>query len=233
MRKIRGHTLDEFLFMVCLSNVGQLLKISSRQTRRMDAEVISRSALVFLVATWESFIQTVAKRAFEATLEHATSPQVFPDKVLVLASRKLREDKDERSVWELADSRWKKVLEGHQEEILRRHTGPFHSPTSENIDSLFQSLLGLKGVSRHWKWRGMTAARARVRLDQLVVLRHQIAHGVHARELIRKSTVESYTHFVHRLAVSLRNALASHLKKQTGKRIWDRLAYRGQIGELS
>ena len=233
MRKFRGHTLGEFMFMTCISEVGQLLKISSRQKRRSDAEVINRSALVFLVATWETFIQTVAEQAFKEMLEHATSPQMFPNKVLAVASRKLQEDRDDRGIWILAGSGWKKVLEDHQKEILQRHTGPFHSPMSENIDSLFQAVLGLKCVSSYWKWRGMTAVRARVRLDQLVKLRHQIAHRVHTREEIKKSTVESYTHFMHRLAASLHNAVASHLKKQTGKRIWGHVVYRGNIGELT
>lgn len=107
------------------------------------------------------------------------------------------------------------------------------TPSPQKIDALFERVLGIKAVSRFWRWRGMTADRARRRLGEVLTLRHQIAHKARVKRRVRRSTVVQYLHLVHRLAVCLYNTVAPHVAKQTGRPVPPRLKYRGRIGELS
>jgi hypothetical protein len=108
------------------------------------------------------------------------------------------------------------------------------TPSPQKIDALFEKVLGIKAVSQSWKWRGMTADRARRRLEEILALRHQIAHKARVKgQVVRRSTVVQYLHFVHRLAVCLYNTTALYIAKRTGRVAPRRLRYRGRIGELS
>lgn len=219
--------------MVHVAEVERLLDISARQRRSSDAEVINRAFVVFLMAVWQTYVEAVANYAFTNMLDHARSPAVFPNRMLVLVSKVLRESKDERDVWKLAGPGWLSVLQTHRQRILDDLTGTFSTPSPANIDSLFEKLLGIKMVSQSWKWRGMTADRARHKLEEILDLRHQIGRTARSKTRTQRSTLIEYVHFVHRLAVCLHNTAAFYLAKQTGSTLWPRMKYRGKIGELS
>jgi hypothetical protein len=59
--------------------------------------------------------------------------------------------------------------------------GGLVEPQSPQIDALFSSALGLRELSAAWYWSGMSATRARSKLDELIVLRADITHGVAPR----------------------------------------------------
>lgn len=107
------------------------------------------------------------------------------------------------------------------------------TPNSRKVDDLFEKAIGLKNVSQYWRWRGMTAARARTRLNKILELRHEIAHKGRAKARFQTAVLLSHVHFVHRLAVCLYNAAASHIAQQTGQKIRARMRYRRVIGALS
>src|ERR1700722_16578051 len=81
----------------------------SDPSRESRFEVLHRAAIVFIAACWESYVEDVATEAFDFLLMSAATPEVFPYKVKVLASKELLEQKDERRVWELVTG-WKDVL---------------------------------------------------------------------------------------------------------------------------
>jgi hypothetical protein len=124
-----SHNMDE---------VGRLLDIHQKLTgsgpgRRHNVEVLNRSALVLTVACWEAFIEDLAESAFDFMLRHAKKPTVFPNRVLALASKKLREHRDESKVWDLAASGWRSVLRKHRQAVLRRYIGSFNTPRPKQV----------------------------------------------------------------------------------------------------
>lgn len=46
--------------MIHVREAEHLLKISARQRRRSDAEVINRAAVVFLVAVWQTYVEALS-----------------------------------------------------------------------------------------------------------------------------------------------------------------------------
>lgn len=61
------------------------------------------------------------------------------------------------------------------------------TPNSKKVDDLFEKAVGLKNVSQYWRWRGMTAARARTRLNKILELRHEIAHKGRTKARLQKA----------------------------------------------
>jgi hypothetical protein len=213
-----------------LKEVERLLEIHTKIAgstvgAKHKVEVLNKSGIVLLVACWEAFIEDLAEVSFRLQLRRAKRPEIFPSKVLALASKKLREDKDERRVWDLAGDGWKTVLRDHQDQVLKRYIGNFNTPKPKQIDELFSSLIAVPKVSKKWSWHRCTPAKARARLDKLVTLRGAIAHRVSAPRSVRKSDVEYAASFIGRLAVATHNAVNTSLSTRLGHPPWQEYIY--------
>ena len=220
-------TLPEFVevFRANFGDVKRLLEIHNElggdgPGRRHNLEVVHKSAVVLLVACWEAFIEDMATAGFSFLLENANDHKAFPDTVLIQAIKPLREKKDDREIWKIADTGWKSVLEVHREQILKSHVGKLNTPKPDQIDSLYNKLLGISKISNSWKWSGMSSEHARDKLVKLVELRGSIAHRVGTSEPVRKAVVDDYIMFLRELCVMTSNDCRSHLLERTGKSPW-------------
>ena len=213
------------IFQENMNEVNILMNIHERLTgrqpgRRYGVEVLNKSAIVLITACWESVVEDLAGDGFDFLLEKATSPDKIPMKVRVLASRGLKEDQDETKVWNLAADGWKDVLKDHKEHMLRRFIGTFNTPRAENVDNLFDNLIGLNKVSSSWYWGRITVTEARGKLDSFVTRRGEIAHRVMTARSVAKTTVRDYQNFVYRIAVLTSNRVAGHISRLVGDRPW-------------
>jgi len=193
--------------------------------RRAGLEVLNKSAIVLLVACWEVYVEELAKQSFDLLLREAPDANVFPAKVLALVALELKKKEDERAIWSLAGDGWKAVLKQHSEHVRRRHIGRFHTPDTKQVDGLFEALLGLKGLSNGWSWQGMSAPTAASKLDELITLRHEIAHQVKTTKPVHKVTPAQYSHFVMRLAGVCSNQVGAFLQQRIAKEPWITVKY--------
>lgn len=200
-----------------------------RAGRRHSVEILNKSALVLLVACWESFVEDVAKLGFEFLLKEATRPDIFPASVLALSVKSLREDKDHRKIWQLAGDGWKTVLVAHKQNVLKEYAGKLNTPRPKQVNDLLERMIGLKGVSNQWKWRGTSASQACRKLDELVTTRGEISHRVRAGKYVRKEYVLQTANFIQRLAAITSNRVARHIQEQVGKEPWPERSFKGTM----
>lgn len=233
-RKRRGRPPQAKHLDTLLSNLAEVRRLMEIHATiagpsvgaKHKVEVLNKSSIVLLVACWEAFVEDLAEVSFRLQLRRAKSPDVFPSKVLTLASKKLREDNDERRVWNLAGDGWKTVLRDYQEQVLKRYIGNFNTPKPKQIDDLFASLIGVSKVSKKWSWHKCKPAKARARLNKLVMLRGAIAHRVSAPRSVLKRDVKRAASFVERLAVATHNAVNTSLRVRAGYSPWREYEYR-------
>src|SRR5687767_6436538 len=88
--------------------------LARKETRTSQWAVLHKSAVILLVACWEAFIEDLAQAAFEAMLDGASSPSIFPNAVLAKAADTLVGAEDRRAVWALAGDGWQSVLRAHR-----------------------------------------------------------------------------------------------------------------------
>jgi hypothetical protein len=218
-----------------IENANEVIKLiglhvaitGTKQGRRHGVEILNKSALVLLVACWESFVEDVATLGFEFMLEEAKAPDIFPSSVLTLSAKSLREHSDQRKIWELAGDGWKGVLEKHRQTVLKEYAGKLNTPRPKQVNELVEKMLGLKGLSNQWKWNGMPATQACKNLDELVSTRGEIAHRVKAGEYVRKEYVKQTALFIQRLAAITSNRVAEHIQIQVGKEPWQQMRFMG------
>jgi hypothetical protein len=196
--------------------------------RKNEVQVLHKSAVVLLVACWESYIESVVSDAFDFMLENSPSHEVFPTSVLVKSIKELRVDKDERKIWTIADQGWRDVLIKYKDQNLKKEIDYFHVPRPANIDDLFERIIGLEKLSRNWTWRGQTNIETITTLNSLIDLRGSIAHKIKVDEAIQKQDVIYYLNFINNLTVSTNNTVSKYVEKRIGIKPWDKLTYKVQ-----
>lgn len=213
------------LFRENVAEVDRLLKIhslisGSEPGRKHHVEVLNKSAIVLLTATWESYIEELAKNSFTFMIQNAENHKNIPNKVLTLAVKEIRSSKNDLDVWKIAGNGWKTILDEYKNEVIKKHVDSLNSPKSHNVDELFESILGLKGISKNWYWKGMSNAQCIKKLETLIEIRGDIAHTVQTASSVTKSVVIEYTKFLKRIATISHNRCNEHLEEISGSKPW-------------
>lgn len=213
-----------------LGDITRLLELharvaSERGGRHATLQVLDRSAVVLLVACWEAYVEDLAVASFDWLLNRCDVAKAFPSRVRARASKHLRDSKDELAVWELAGDGWRGVLSKHRDESVQSVIGTFNTPRTAQVDTLFDSLLGMGRISSAWRWPAMPVQKARERLDQLVTMRGDIAHRVRHTRPLRRPEVDRSVEFINRLAIQSHNAIVSHLGRMAGASPWASTKY--------
>ncbi len=201
-------------------------KISGKKPgNRASVNVLNKSGIVLLVACWEAFVEDLAEASFNHLLKKAATHDVFTEKVRALASEYLLSSLDKRKIWDLAGEGWKKVLTEHKLSVISKYLGRFNTAKIEPIDELFENLIGMKSVSKHWHWQGTTNENICSRLDKLITLRGEIAHRVRSKNTVLKADVESALELIQNLAAIMSNRVRSYLFLRTRSFPWGGVKY--------
>lgn len=208
-------------FVSNVMEVDRLLEIHAMATspgpgRKHAVEILNKSGIVLLVACWEAFVEDLASNALRLLLEKGNDHSVFSDEVL----ERIGSKHQGKNAWLLAGDGWKSVCVNHLKDVLAKTTGNLNTPKAQQVDELFEKVLGLKEISKRWSWKGRTVAASREDLDALVTLRGSIAHRVKATRNVRKKDVTDARDFISRLAVKSHNAVTSHLATRLGTNVW-------------
>jgi len=206
------------------SNVAEVKRLVSIHTqltghgpgRRYDVQVLNKSAILLVVATWESFIESLVLTSASFLVDHLNDISQVPKELKSSISHRLKIDKHNEAIWLLAGNGWKEQLLVEAKERI----GRLHTPVAHNIDNLLCNTLGISLLSSHWHWPGGTNMNVVRRLQSLLDLRHEIAHGVKTSRSVTKKYVQDSNTFVIRLAAISSNQLRSHLHAVTGEYPW-------------
>jgi hypothetical protein len=181
-------------------------------------EVLHRAAVVLIAACWESYIEDVATEAFDYLLDRAPTPDTFPAKVKVLASKELFEERDARRIWQLVTG-WKDLLQAHRDEIVTKSLKGFNTPKTRQVKELFSDLLDLD-VTSNWVWKDMTFEQAGTLLDEHMIIRGNIAHRTRHSTRVQKRTAKAFLKHVALLVEKTDETVEHHLRRLTGEAPW-------------
>ena len=214
-----------------LDKVQELVEIhgkiaGTKKGRKSGVETLNKSCIVLLTACWETFIEELIGSAFDYLIDNAQTHDIIPFSVLTKASNDLKNDKDARKVWSLADNGWKTVMKKYKNQIITKELDYFHVPRPKNIDDLYEKLIGLEEVTKYWKWKNMNNASVIKTLNDFIDLRGEIAHKLKSSRNVLKRDVEYYTNFINCCGVILHNTTSAQLEVLTGKSPWTAYSYK-------
>lgn len=191
--------------------------------RKHDVAILHKSAIVLLVACWEAFVEDLAGTALGFAIDNAKDYKKFPAEVLNRVASKYQGPR----AWDLAGDGWTRALRDNMKEVLAKTTGTLNTPKTEQVNELFEKVIGLKNISSYWSWPGRPAKQSEAQLDALVTLRGSIAHRVQSARTVRKKDVLDANDFLHRLAVRSHNEASTYLERMVGAAPWALYRFHG------
>ncbi|MDA3886394.1 MAG: MAE_28990/MAE_18760 family HEPN-like nuclease [Candidatus Delongbacteria bacterium] len=210
-----------------LKDIAKLMQLHKKEGgtsrgRRYDLEVLNKSAIVLITSYWEAYCEDIAAEAVEHIVKYAKDADKLPKDLKKGIAKKIKADPHELAVWTLSDKKWKEYLKKNLlNELQDNRNRKLNTPTTENIENLFKSAIGLIDISKSWKWSNkMTINRAKVKLDKYVKLRCEIAHRGKLSKSVTKSEVKDYLKFIKQIAGKTGGKINTYLKQHVGKPLW-------------
>ncbi len=170
-------TFARLNFEAAMRDVARLVQLHDAGVRERrgppspDLEVFKRAGLILAVTAWESFVEDTLTSAFKNRLRSAKTPKDVLETFHAVAHSWLSQPRRPPELVAWTGDNWKSMLgERADQEVAELNT-----PNSANVARLTRRLLG-QDVTSHWFWPGTSAASAKARLDQVIVLRGKLVH---------------------------------------------------------
>lgn len=107
-------------------------------------------------------------------------------------ARDLADDTNALAAWKLAGDGWRSVLVSRLESLQETHNRKLNTPNTRQIDDFFHRTLGIEKISDSWHWTNMSAHRTAKKLDEYLIVRHEVAHRGNAASTIWQYDVNEY-----------------------------------------
>ncbi|MCY4596948.1 MAG: HEPN domain-containing protein [Bryobacterales bacterium] len=208
-------------------DIRRLLAIHTQLNRptdtiALDLEVLNKSAIVLIVAFWESYCEDIAAEALAHIVEYSDLSEVLPENLKKQIATELRKHDHQLEVWRIADQGWKTYLGDRLEQLRETRNRRLNTPKTQNIDELFGSTLGIDRISNCWKWKsGLSCQESTNKLDDLVKLRGVIAHRGISHNKVTRRLVIDYFRFIKAMAARTGGRVNTHVKGITGVPLWE------------
>lgn len=167
-------------FITNLDNALQLVTIARGIADPNSQQLLYRSAVVLSVAHWQNFNEELLKKYSKLINDYSKSSNNLPDIVRqeigswIYLNHGIDKDplKSKKLIWEFASGLWKRYYQVFAQE----KTGQLNTPNSKNLIAVYTSILGIKNINVHWV-NQITVYNPVQALDQILIRRHEIAHG--------------------------------------------------------
>ncbi|WP_127846974.1 MAE_28990/MAE_18760 family HEPN-like nuclease [Caulobacter sp. FWC26] len=209
-----------------VKDVERLLQLHTQlggkgKGRRYGLEVLNKSAIVLITAFWEAYCEDIAAEGLEHIVKNAKSADALPKSLKKQIAKELKEDKNEISIWDISDDKWRAFLTSRLGKLQESRNTTLNTPKSYNINKLFDDAVGITDIASNWKISPKTDAKAAAdKLDRFVTLRGNIAHRGVDEASVKKKSVDDYLKLVKALAGKTGGAVNRHVKSVTGATLW-------------
>lgn len=216
-QKNRQLRVDDVIIMANI--IDDMRNFDVEQPNRKKA-LICHNLVLHEVLLLETFIEEIVIEAQEFLLENVQDPQELGFDVLMPVSNDLVQRKDKRSIWNIAGNKWKECLRAHRKTL----TDGFHTPRPDNVDALVLETIGLKSISKSWRWQGAPNTMVIKKINDVITMRGAIAHHHLSAPKINFGRLVNKVMFSRRACEITANEIRAHVFKVCGKYPWDILS---------
>ncbi len=205
-----------------LGDAKRLIEIHEECTgqnrgRRVGSDALNRSAIILAVAAWEGFVEDLLKTAVLQISRHAKGPSALPDNVKEAMIAHMYEahgwgklnTTTKETIWALTGRGWRSSYI----DFTRARINALHTPNYENVKKLYSSTIGLADFTSDWGAKRWRPDDYRQRLEDLLLLRHRIAHGVIGQETVGKTRAKKAINMIERVSAWTEKTTAAHVRQ--------------------
>jgi len=203
-------------------DIERLIDFHAKETgsapgrRRPDIQVVSRSAVVLICASWEAFCEDLAAEALNHLADHAAEASALPKEIKKTLKKSLLNEHDELAIWALADGGWRDVLRQRAQLLSSDEDRTLNTPKPIQVKEFFLKYVGIPDITAAWKWHKNNPPRPADLLTKFVTLRGSIAHrGSPAGGVLKKHATDGLD-LVQRLAHLSAKRVSEHVAEHAG-----------------
>lgn len=201
-------------FQLNIDDIKELLDLSGTLSSIEKKSVIFRSAVVLLIATWEQYIEQLADSSILVLTDRLRDASTLPENVkqemalFFVPEKRSDMRKFSNSVWQFSDKGWKMAYKNY----CLSSTSKLNTANSKQVTQLFLDVLGIRNVTSEWRFQELTSERCLNKLDDVVDLRHDIAHGANERvDELSEQYLREITEFVPSIALETFTIVSNHI----------------------
>lgn len=140
---------------------------------RTKTPIIHKSCTVMICSCLEVYFESMIIYASKLYIKKLKSHELLSDGMKVKISDFVRSKESKASPLSLCGDGWKDIYL----EIVKNDVSALNTPKYKNISKLFKVAFNIDDLSLCWTWNGMTSSAAQKKLDEIVTIRGDIAHG--------------------------------------------------------
>lgn len=174
----------------------------ARHTKGKGAfDHITRSAILFLVSSFEVYCEEVLYECCEKLINTAKKGSALPTEVQKTINAYTKNEKNAALPMSLCDDGWKKIYC----DMVKKRTDALNTPNNHNLTDLFSSLVGVSDIKNIADIE---------KIDEIISFRGQITHRVKADSYVHIETVEEYREIVEKVVIDIDKKLCDHIKRK-------------------
>lgn len=189
-----------------LKDVNALIKVhsqlSSKNPGKKGLGHITRSGIVMLCASWESYLEDLLLESLDYLIGSISSPKQLPKLVQKALAQYLKEHKHELKSLDMAGDGWEECLKDYAKAAVKN----FNTPNLRNIDSLFKKFLGTDKFSSNWGYAD---------INQFVSTRGDIAHKGSKAKYVTIKILCMHRDRISETVIEVDNYVSIYLKETT------------------
>lgn len=205
-----------------LSDADRLLQLHEQiggvgPGRKHNVDVLNRSAVILAVAAWEAFCEdlvwrnaaSLAKRIKQA----ADLPSEIRDPMLEWYysqnGLKTFNRSSKSALWNLTGHGWRNIYR----DFAQYKSKSLNTPNADNVKKIFRTTLAIDDVTTSWRYQRWGPEVYIAKLDEMLTLRHRIAHGSIRTETVGKGNAEGAVRLVRNLGRRTVEAVSQNFKR--------------------
>ena len=194
--KSYGRFLNNLETVTRLENEYSCAKDRRHSKGKGAFDHITRSAVVFLVSSFEVYCEEVINECCNVMISYAKDAVNLPHLVKKTLSDHVRNEKNGVPPIDLCDEGWRGVYRM----IVKQETERLNTPNLRKLKDLFQKLIGIEST----QWDLIPDITT---LDDIIVFRGEITHRVRAATYVRIEKVAEYKEYIGSLVIAIERML--------------------------
>ncbi len=186
-------------------------KLKSGEKGKQELGHITRSGVVMLCASWELYIEELAKESADILSQKLDLPTKLPDHVQKELSNAVKSAKHELRPLYLAGNGWIQVYRDH---VICLTTN-LNTPKVRQVTELFMKSIGIEDLTKN-------LSVSERDIDDFVVVRGDIAHRGRHADYIKIGQLDTYKEMIMTATIEIDNLVSDFIRANTdGRKPWN------------
>nr|WP_281372416.1 HEPN domain-containing protein [Novosphingobium hassiacum] len=185
--------------------------------RRHNMDVLNRSSLLLSVSAWEWFCEDLIRRNGASLAKRFKRADDLPvgvrDPMLEWyynkTGMKSLNKTSKEALWSLAGHGWREIYR----EYVASKTAALNTPNSDNLKKIFRSTLDIDDITLSWRYQRWGPEIYVGKLEDMLKLRHRIAHGDIGDEVVGKGAAVAAVALVRNLGRRSVESVSQNFKR--------------------